>query len=183
MNKKKHGIKSPRGIRAKRSARALKIFEALRSNAPPGTVLVLANARPAEATGQAANFLDVYHVSKPRSIVRGHPASPPDERSKKDTDKAAVRKAFRRSAKWMRYLTIFSSEGQVQASVDLDAGSRVDLSVDPQQQIAKTATGDADEGSSSSGIIGWIKANWKLTSIGAAVVLILVVGAWLSMRK
>jgi hypothetical protein len=84
MSKKKHGIKSPRGIRAKRSARALRIFEALRSNAPPSTVLVLANARLAEATGQAANFLDVYHVSKPCSIVRGHPASPPNERSKKE---------------------------------------------------------------------------------------------------
>jgi hypothetical protein len=79
----------------------------------------------------------------------------------------------------MRHLTIFLSEGQVQASVDLDAGSRVDLSADPQ--IAKTAASDTDEGSSSSGIIGWIKSNWKLASIGASVMLLLVVGAWLSM--
>jgi hypothetical protein len=67
----------------------------------------------------------------------------------------------------------------VQASVDLDASSRVELS-DPQATAKSGGGGDDADSSSPSGIIEWIKANWKLTAAGVVVILLLVIGAWYS---
>jgi hypothetical protein len=174
--------RSPRSAASKRSVRALRIYDALRTRAPPGTVIVLANSRPAESQGQGANFLDVYHVSRPRTIVRGQPSAV-DGIHRKDANKQKVKKSFAKSAKWMRYLTVFSADGQVQASTDLDGGSRLELASAQQQQQTQQQQQKTDDDGDAGSIVGWVKANWKMASAGVLVVLFLLFGLWSTFGK
>ncbi|BBI30493.1 hypothetical protein QKT49_gp270 [Acanthamoeba castellanii medusavirus] len=162
---------TPRSHGARRRVRGLLIFDALRANAQPGTYIVLANNRPAESPGSGANFVDTYYVLKPRRIVRGHPTT---SRAKKDADKDKVKKAFGKSAKWRRFLSVFNSDGRVLASVDLDANTRFEMAQQEQRSIQQEKQTDA-AGSEPAGWMDWFRDNWKLTlagSLGAVVILL-----------
>lgn len=176
---------TPRSHGARRRVRGLLIFDALRANAQPGTYIVLANNRPAESPGSGANFVDTYYVLKPRRIVRGHPQSA-SQRSKKNTDKEKVKKAFGKSAKWRRFLSVFAADGRVLASVDLDANTRFEMA---QEQVAATQQERqlaAAAASESAGWVDWLKTNWKLTlagSLGTVVLLLVLYWYFVSKRR
>jgi len=178
------GKKKGKTLAAIRAARALRIYDQLRAKAPPGTYIVLANNRPAEQPGQSSNFLDVYHVARPRVIYHGSPADAASRKlSVHDMDKAKVKRAFGKAARWMRYMTIYTADGQVQATIDLGDMSTVSLAPPPpapsqQQQLnaSKTQTGDTNSGVS--GYLGWLKKNWKLCAIVVAVLLLVAGGAY-----
>lgn len=178
--------KPKKTLAAIRAARALRIYDQLRSKAPPGTFVVLANNRPAEQPGQSSNFLDVYHVARPRIMYHGSPADAASRKlSRHDVSKTKVRKAFGKAAKWMRYMTIYASDGQVQASIDLGDTASVTLaqpsSLDfhhgnPKTNPLLTNASADDTNNSISGYMVWLKKNWKLSAMIVVVVLLLVAG-------